>query len=172
MKKISYSLIILFTICFNSGFSQKCEVTKDPITNETITSFNFKNRMVYYEHQKGVSSLEMLFTYGGELNVTIPKGTELLFKLESGEILKLVTANDAIPKSQVVASQYSASVITYYSYLMQINKETMAKLAGSPVVLIRFPNGKGGQDDFIPKGRAKKISSAIVKGAQCMMGYE
>ncbi len=169
MKKISLLLLILFTIDCTQVSAQKCKVAKDPITNETIASFDFKGRMVYYEHKQGKSTLEMRFTYGGQLNVIMEKGTELIFKLENGDILKLLTVSDATPKAQVVASQYSAGVITYYSYVMAISKEDMAKLAGSKTILIRFPNGKGGQDDFIPKGRSKKIAGAIQKGAQCMM---
>lgn len=169
MKIKSYLLAIFFIILINCSYSQKCSISRDPITNEAIASFNYKERKVYFEHKKGILSLEMMFTYSGELNVVIPKGSELFYKLENGEIIKLITVNNAVPNSQIIANQNSATVLTFYSYIMQITKQDLNKLANSKVVLIRFPNGKDGQQDFILKGRWKKISGAILKGAVCML---
>ena len=39
---------------------------------------------------------------------------------------------------------------------MELSNDDLSKLAASPVVLIRFPNGKGGTDDLFPQAVQKR----------------
>ena len=98
----------------------------------------------------------------------VPKGTEIILKLENGEILKLATAYDASPKTDASSSMYSATIYTNYFYPIELTKDEVNKLATSKVVLIRYPDTQGGTRDFEPKGFTKKLADVLQKGAQCI----
>jgi hypothetical protein len=168
MKKISFLLLCLLALSFNNGFSQKCKVGADPITNEKVASFDFSSRTVFYEYKSGVIHLEMKFTYSGSYKVIVPKETEMIFKLENGEIIKLATISDAPPKTRATATQYSAYINTDYSYLVELTKDQVTKLATSKVILIRYPDTQGGSLDYTPKGLGKIYTNVLFKGANCI----
>lgn len=166
MKKIQIALF--FTLLSSFVFSQKCEIKSDPFTKERIVSFDFKKRSIYYELKNDVIKLEFIFNYSGELNVAVPKGTELLFKLENGETVKLLTVSQSHPKTRLIANQASASVLTNYTYVFNVNKEELSKLAISKVILVRYPDTKGDFLDFEIKVRGRKYATALYEGAQCI----
>jgi hypothetical protein len=170
MKKIYFFLLSLLLLSFTTVYSQKCKVGADPFTGEKVVSFDFSSRVIYYEYKAGITHLEMVFNYNGVLKVIVPKGTELLFKLENGEILKLVTIADAPPKTARAnqSQYYSTSFTSDYSYVMEVSKEDVGKLAASKVVLIRYPDTQGGTLDYSPKGLGKKLADVLFKGANCL----
>ena len=164
MKKIE--LLFLCVFCMNFIFGQDCEVIKDPITNARIVSFDYANHAVYYEFQDGKIKFELFTYYSGRFNVVMPKGTEVIFKLESNEILKFHTSIDAIPKWDVLGY----SINTGYSYIFELNEEDIAKLAGSKAILFRYPDTNGGtiDMDLTTRGGYKRFAKAILNGATCI----
>ena len=161
MNKLAYLLLLVLIFPFTSISAQKCKVEKDVFTNESIASFDYQKKMLYFEHKGGNTTFGFQITYNGELNVIIPKGTEILFKLENDETVALTTANDAAPISQV--SPYG--VITFYTYVMELTEENVNKLAKIAISDIRYPDGKGGFIDYKSNRKWKRI---IMKGAECM----
>lgn len=164
MKNIKILLSMILIANFSYLNAQKCNVTNDEFTKEKIVSYDFNNRVVYYELKNDTIRLEMVFNYNGECNVFIPKGTELLFKLENQEIIKLNTFMDAAPNTNVSGN----TVITKYSYKMVISKEQIANLATSKIILLRYPDAKGGYLDYQFKGFGKILSNILLKGAECI----
>src|SRR5690606_38117405 len=111
-------------------FSQKCEVAKDPITGEKMITANYKDRWVYLESKKDQTKFSLLWWFSGALNETVPKGSEVIFKLENDEIIKLTTVTDADPKRN--ANQ--VGVFTAYTYEFILDKAVLNKFASSKPV--------------------------------------
>jgi hypothetical protein len=159
---------ILFLTCFfslNSIYSQDCEVKKDPFSNEEVVSYDFKKKVVCYESKQGTITLEMLFVYSGDLKIIVPQGSELSFKLENGDIIQQSTIIDASPKTDITSN---AVIYTNYTYKIMLTKAEIEKLAGSKVILIRYPDAKGGVMDYEIKGFGKFFSKQLLKGASCI----
>jgi hypothetical protein len=146
--------------------AQKCEVSKDPFSNEKTASFNWKGETILFELKNKILKFQIILNYDGELNVIVPKGTELLFKLANGETVKVITTVDAAPRTQVV--QIENRVQTQYAYISELTKETINSLSSSKVTFLRFPDTKGGSTDFDIGKNAKKLTEAIFKGAACI----
>ena len=161
MKKSLLAIIIL-TLSL-SGFSQ-CKVEKDAFTNEKVVSYNYHNKVIYFDYRADSILFEIMFDYDGAIKVLIPAGTELMFKLENGEIIKLLTIIDSAPMSKVESN----SIRTKYSYRMILTRDEIKKMANSYVTLIRYPDTKGGFTDAKLTGLAKKFAKAIYKGAKCI----
>ena len=164
MKTKTVQLIVAFLMCATWGFSQKCKVTKDEFSGETVASFDFKDRMVYFECKGATVRLELTFDYSGELNVMVPLGSDLLFKLENGSKINKKTTVDASPKTKVVASAF---IQTDYTYIVELSKEEVEKMATAKVTMCRYPDTKGGYLDIPIKG---KWQGALFDGAVCMQG--
>jgi len=168
MKKFYFLLFALLLMNFTTLNAQKCKVGKDPITNESVVTFDYGSRAVYFEYKGSTIHLEMRFNYNGVYKVIVPKGTELIFKLENGEIIKLPTITDTPPKTDAATSSSSMYIYTNYCYQMELTKEQVTKLADSKVILLRYPDGQGGTLDYTPKGLGKILTNAINKGANCI----
>jgi hypothetical protein len=166
MKKLLIPSVIALITFSTKVSAQECKVKTDEFTQEVTVSFEYGEKVVYFEYKKGAGTLEMLFTYGGDIKQVVPKGTEVLFKLENKEIIKLTTASDTNPK--VVPGVKPEDTVTDYSYVMTVTKEDATKFTTSPVVLVRYPDEKGGQMDWAPNGKQKKTMQALMKGAECM----
>jgi len=111
-------------------------------------------------------------SFGGQITSVIPEGSEVLFKLDDEGILKIKTNSDIKPQSQVYASQYSAGVITYYSFTFDLDKESLTKLSAAKKILIRGPSPlkEGETFDINPNNRGgKKCSKEIINGSKCML---
>lgn len=159
----------MLVISVSNVFSQKCKVGKDPFTNEKTVSSDYSHRMIYFESKGDIIQMELKFTYKGSLSTFVPAGTELLFKLENDDILKLAIKEDAPPKKKVNTDMAGYNTITSdYSYVMVLTKDELTKLATSKVVLIRYPDAQGGTLDYTPKGLGKILSNEIFKCANCI----
>ncbi|MEO8149476.1 MAG: hypothetical protein ABI723_17685 [Bacteroidia bacterium] len=154
-KQLNLLCTLLFIIgSLTKGFSQKCEVTKDPISGEKLITVNYKDRWVYMENKGEQTKLSVVKGYAGELNVSAPSGSEFIIKLDNDEVIKLTTSANADPNSY--ASQ--GSVYSNYTFETILDKATLAKLAAHPPVLIRVPDLKSGERDMVEKKYFKAIN--------------
>lgn len=169
MKKTNLLLTVLtFLFLNNVAFGQKAKVTKDEFTGEQIVTA--ANAFVAYEIKNKVITLVIPFTYWAQLTNVIPEGTEVMLKMDGGEIIKLMTKGEAKPMTSVYASQYSAGVKTQYNYTFELEKITLDKLSKVKMVLARFPNFPSGNVDIEGK-MGKKLGKSILTGAKNIIIY-
>jgi hypothetical protein len=161
-----------FILCSNLAFSQKCEEKSDPISGEKRVEF--KDRHWSYTTMSMVlsnSSLQMTkpFYYEGVLQGKVPAGTEIIFKLEDGEIVVLKTISDVVGTPEVADLQMR----TQFDLIFELTKEQVHKLSKSPIVLIRRPKlvAEGTEDLGEKDLYLKRTRSAIQKGASCMITH-
>jgi hypothetical protein len=112
-------LLILSSSTFS--FSQKYQVTKDPITDEKVITATFRDRWVYMENKGDQTKLSVVKGYMGELNIEAPIGSEFIIKLDNGEIINLATISVSSPNSY--ANQ--GVVYTNYTFETTLNKEAL-----------------------------------------------
>lgn len=166
---LSLQCIILFSL-YNT--TAQCKSNIDPITGKNTSTFINYYEDVKYEKidNSDAINLSLRFKYSGEHNVKITENTPVIIKLKDGAIVTLNTYKAAVPKTQVYASQTTASVSTFYTFFFQLNSKELSLLANSKVDLIRYPSPEGGTIDFksynMITGSFKK---AITKGANCIL---
>ncbi|MBL0071539.1 MAG: hypothetical protein IPP34_06915 [Bacteroidetes bacterium] len=115
MKNTVIILFYLLTFGFVSiAYSQKCEVTKDPITGDKVITANYKDRWVYMENKGENTKLAIVKGYVGELNISSPVGDEFIIKLDNDEILNLKTSAVAAPNS------YISQGVVYTNYTLKL----------------------------------------------------
>ncbi|WP_308993870.1 hypothetical protein QLS71_012255 [Mariniflexile litorale] len=183
MIKKTLLFINLILISLNS-FSQKCVDETDPFTNERKISFDYNYKTVYLQLIDEKIEFEITFSYRGERSNEFKENTELLFKLENGNILTLKTFRKSIPKIEQI--NYSSNTFGYgmgmsmsnsqnystYSFAFSLSKTELSQLAESKIDLIRIPDTDEGKFyDLESKGETKKKIKAINKGATCMNGF-
>ena len=163
IMKLNHLIFALLLTLFNlnEGFSQKCEVKKDPITGEKLITANFRDKWVYMENKGDQTKFSVVKGYLGELNVIVPIGSEFIIKLDNDEIIKLTTTSESAPNSY--ASQ--GVVYTNYTFETILDKETIAKMSTHLPVLIRVPDLKSGERDIVDK----KYFKAATAGAKFIM---
>jgi len=166
MKRLLLIFFVLFAIGLSNIYAQKCKVENDPITNEEIISYNFKEKSIYFESKNDSLLFEIRCNYKGNIKVAIPEGSEIFFKLKDGEIIKLKTIEEAIPKSHAYATQYSAGVYSTCQFKMRPTKEVLKKLSAAKLALIRYPNPDGGHLDQEISFLSAKV---LMKGANCIL---
>lgn len=159
MKKLI--LATLLAVCVGNFSFAQCKETSDPFTNEKMNTYKWKKKVVYYECKSKKTTLEMMFMYAGALNAIISQGAELTFKTANGDVVKCQTISDAAPKVAVAGSV----IYTNFSFIMAVSKEDLEKLSASKVVLVRYPDGKGGITDLKLK---KGAANAVMQGATCV----
>jgi len=164
--KTYFLSLILFSLFFIDGNAQKCQLREDPFTNEKVVSYNWKNGIVFYEQTSDNIKFGIKCNYSGERNVIIEKGNKVIFKLDNGEIIELPTCVDAHPDTQLSASQYSASVYTFYSFVFCLSDEQLDKLSKFKVTAVRYPDTNGENLDILLKGKRNKYSKAVLEGGQ------
>ena len=153
LHQILFSLILILSSSTFS-FSQKYQVTKDPITDEKIITATFRDRWVYMENKGEQTKLSVVKGYMGELNIEAPIGSDFIIKLGNGEIINLATTSVSSPNSY--ANQ--GVVYTNYTFETNLNKELLSKLATHAPTLIRLPDMKSGDRDMIEKKYFKTIN--------------
>ncbi|MFI0430678.1 hypothetical protein [Mariniflexile sp. HMF6888] len=180
MIKKTLLFITLILISLNS-FSQRCVDETDPFTNEKKISFDYNYKTVYFQVIDKKIEFEIIFSYRGERNTEFKEGTEILFKLENGNILNLKTIRKSIPKIELI--NYSSNPFGYgmgmsmsksqnfstYSFAFSLSKTQLNQFSESEIELIRVPDTDEGKSyDLEAKGETKKKIKAIKKGATCM----
>jgi hypothetical protein len=122
MKKYIVILSLVAT-CSYTSFSQECQKLTDPFTNESLIQFEWRsggNRTLLYESRNGKATVEMKFGEVGAVEFTIPKGSEVLMKLENGDVIKLITLLEA--KSAISNATIDANnSLTFSGYSFQLN---------------------------------------------------
>lgn len=161
MRKSFLTSILVLISCIN--YAQKCEVISDPITNEKLITVNLELKWLYIENKNGITRCDFRWWFVGAVNEIILKGSEVKFKLESGEVLSFIITQDAEP----VYIQGPLMNSTEYKYVFNMDKTALEKLSLSKVILIRFPNTKITEVDMTEKSRsANKYFKAFLKGSK------
>jgi hypothetical protein len=166
MTKFNIALLCLLTI---TSYGQKCNEVVDPITSEKKVEFVKSDpslhNYVKYELVKGKAYLYKPFFYKGAIKVNSTAGTEFIFKLKDGTILKLKTSNDVTPKILGDPELRTSYLLTF-----ELSKEDLDKLATSEVTLIRFP--KMSEEGFVDADKNDPhlvlSQKALLKGADCI----
>ncbi|MFX0558644.1 hypothetical protein ACOCEA_17715 [Maribacter sp. CXY002] len=182
---IRKTLIFITLILFSSNsFSQKCVDETDPFTNERKISFDYNFKTVYFQVIDKKIEFEITFSYRGERGTEFKEGTEILFKLENGNILNLKTTRKSISKIEQI--NYTSNTFGYgmgmsmsnsqnystYSFAFTLLKTQLDQFSESKIVLIRVPDTDEGKFyDLEDKGETKKKIKAIKKGATCMSSF-
>ena len=157
-------IALLLGASVNQLQAQKCKVTKDPISGEKVVSAG--NGSVYFEAKNGKIKYDLGLQFNEQLTTTLDKGTEIIIKLVTGEIIKLYTATESKPSQQVYANQYAAGIITFYSLSFELEKQVVNQLSKAKIELIRFPDAKGKTVDVMGNSRyGKRYVKATMKGA-------
>lgn len=174
-------ILFIFILSSNTIFSQKCVSEEDPFTKEQVLSFNFRTKTVYFEHKNNKTTLEIDFNYWGERSYQFDQGTKILIKLKDGNTIELKSLNKSDPKIENVVTSngfftgfgsttsFRSDKYTVYSFSFLLSSTELNKLAQSQVEIIRIPDtDKGKFVDLKAKGRTKKKTNAIYKGAICI----
>jgi len=182
IKKIL--ILILFISITDKGFSQKCEDIVDPFTNEKRTTFDYKNKTVFFQLKEGNILFEIIFNYWGERNHEFEKNKEVLFKLVDGSTISMTTIRKAIPKIEQINSSTiypgfgggvpisNSEKFTAYSFAFLLSNTELSELSKSSIELIRIPDtDEGSFIDLKAKKRTKKKIKAIRKGAICIKSH-
>ncbi len=165
-----YLLIIaLFFLGFTSS-AQICKYVineKDPITDDIIRTV--KTRLTgptpyyYFSYIRNGSDYQFRVEVGDyeEVNVTIPKGTELVMRAGNGKVIRMQSI-EAI-SSEII--QDFGSKITRYDITFQMTEQDMLDIKDSGIVFIRIKAMKNTfSDQQIPEA-VVEISKA---NAECI----
>lgn len=162
VKKLAVFIVLFFSVGYS--YSQ-CKTVKDDFTNEIITRFdwadwNTEKFTVSFEFKNNDGSLTLGFLYNGRLEPIIPKGTDVLFKLGNGEILKFQLKSDAVPKYYTIPV-----VVSQYHYSFPIAMADVEKLLNGKVDKIRLP------DPSKPEATLDTgiFNKGMRKGAECLL---
>ncbi|HEY4198630.1 MAG TPA: hypothetical protein VGM63_23980 [Mucilaginibacter sp.] len=166
--KVSTILILLIAIAFNS-YGQKLEENKkDDFTGDTIKNVSWESLGIslsmdayrYFRISKSNSNVSF------ELKITpfkaiVPKGSEIMFKLASGDVVTLKSMEDVESCLGCGATGYKASRTkgVYLKYLM--SNEQCGKMKTDKVLKIRIYTSDGSLDWDIKDSVAKKIIKSL-----------
>lgn len=171
MKNFASSLILFLT--FHAAFGQQCNKKIDSFSNEEITTFEWKRggiRNLYFESTKGTIIFEFRGTEMGAVEQTIPKGAEVLIKLENNEIIKLTSLNDARSAVQSITLSDSDNMTFSQYYLrMEITPEHLQKLAKFRLTDLRYPDLHGSSRSLDDEQLGNKWQRLVMDGAKCIL---
>ena len=173
MRNITALLAIVLVIYSYLVLGQECLKGSDPFTNEPVTTFEWKvggGRTLYYESRNGKIILEIKFGEIGAIEYTIPKGSEVLFKLENGDIIKATTIADI--RSGVSTSTIDANnsvTFSMYYLRMEITAEQLRQFAKFKVVNMRIPDLHGSILTLGTKELRNKFERFLFEGAACLV---
>lgn len=174
MKKTIF-IILIHLLSLKSLLSQECKNQVDPFTNESMSTFDYSPYNIKYLHievKNDKRIMEFRAVENGAVAYTIPKGSEVLIKLENGDIVRLHTFSEA--SSTVGASGASGFTTTYSEYYlkMEITVEQLQKLASFKITDLRYPNLHGGNTDDKASDLRKGFRKSFMKGAKCILGMK
>ncbi len=165
--------ILLSIVLLNSytGWGQTCEKKTDPFSNEMVMSFEWKSgslRTLFYEARGGKNTLEFRVGETAAIEMTIPKGSEVLIKFENGEIIKMTTKLDA--RSAVSNTNIGTSIVTFSTYFlkMEVGADQLKKLANNKVSDMQFPDLHGGVQTYDSKELRNRFERFLLEGAKCL----
>ena len=170
MKLQSILLISLLTII---GFNTNAQICKyvvneqDPITDDIIrtvkTRLTGPSPYYYFSYIRNGSDYKFKVEVGdyGELNITIPKGSELVMRAGNGEVILMQSVESATPE---VIDDFGKK-ITRYDITFQMTEQDMRHILESGIVFIRIKEMKNTFSD-------QQIPDAVVQiskdNAECI----
>ena len=159
------SLILAFMALAVTAGAQDCESEKDAFTGAQTITFSYKNESLVYKLVNDSATLMIKINYSGEFNNSVPGGTPFLLKSTTDEIITLKSSKETFP----VTSFNGSSIISQYNYVMNLDKALLESITKDQLVLMRYPDGKGGTTDMAFKSLWKKWGKALTKGANCLL---
>lgn len=157
-------LAIAFTLVYNLSVGQDCKVEKDPFSNAQVVTYEF-GKYTVFELKENKILLTYYFRFEGELNTTMPKGSLVSFKFESGDMVELPAIQDVNPVTQVASSGKITTIWTEYFVVMEVSAEQIELFATSMMTHVKYPDMKGG---FLTQDRSKRWVKHFNEGAQCI----
>lgn len=168
-------LLVFFFLCIATFASaQRCKYLvdeKDPITDDIIRTV--KNRITgpisgltpyyYFYYIRSGSDYKIrveIADYGAQTH-SIPKGSELIIRLEDGGLIRINSIEEAQPKELKEVTE----VLTGYDVLYQIAEEDMKKIVNSGIVFIRgldFKNSFSDQKIPTPITKSSKFNAGCI----------
>lgn len=151
----------------------QCVKKTDAFSNEKVSSFEWKARGIktlYFESSQGKSIFQFRAAEMAAIEYTIPKGSEVLIKLENGEIINLFT--NAETKSAVSSMTITDSDnITFSTYFltMDVTPDQLKKLSTSKITDMRIPDLHGGSRSYDSKELRNKFQRFVMEGAKCIL---
>ncbi|WP_420318592.1 hypothetical protein [Ekhidna sp.] len=164
-------LVSFAMLCITlTSTSQICKYVvneKDPITDDIIRTI--KTRLTgptpfyYFSYIRNGSDYRFEVEVGdyGELDNTIQKGSELVMRTGSGNVVRM----ESIEKAEPEIIDDFGSKITRYNIIFRMTEETMKDIAESGIVFIRIKEMKNTFSD-------QEIPTALVtiskENAECI----
>lgn len=173
MKISNAALLVLVLLYSHISFGQECQKGPDPFTNEPVLSFEWKvggGRTLFYESRGGKITLEIKFGEIGAIEHTIPQGSEVLFKLDNGDIIKTSTmleVRSAVSTSTIDAD--NSMTFSMYYLKMEITAEQLKQFSKFRVTNMRIPDLHGGFVTYGTKELRNKFERFLFEGAVCLM---
>jgi hypothetical protein len=172
MNKFLPLLVFVLIFNFSDVFGQ-CVKKKDAFSNEIVASFEWKARGVrtlYFESTQGKSIFQFRAAEMAAIEYTIPKGSEVLIKLENEDIINLLTNVET--KSAVSSMTISDSDnITFSTYFltMDVSQDQLRKLSASKITDMRIPDLHGSSRSYDSKELRNKFQRSVMEGAKCIL---
>lgn len=163
MIRLALAFFLGLTTSFT--FSQKCEVQTDPFSNSVVISYKYGKSIVLEAIEDKVT-LKYYLKFVGEVNAGIPMGSDVSFKLENGDLVKLQTMEDVKPVTQVLTAEGIAIIWTEYIVSFSLTEEHLKSFAESKMTHVRYPDLKG---DYITEESRKRWAKRLNKGALCIL---
>jgi len=127
---------------------------KDPLTDDIIrtvrTRLTAPTPFYYFTYIRNGADYKFKIEVGdyGDLNSTIPKGSELILRAGNGEIFKMQAIQEAVPTT---VKEFS-TVFTKYEITYQTSEEAMRAIEASGIKFIRIADLKNAfKDQEIPE---------------------
>ena len=134
-----FILIIGLIILTSLSFGQKCKVQIDPFTDSKVVSYEF-GKYIIFSHKNNEILLRYQLQFDGEMNIEIPKGSLISFRLENGNIVELSALDKANPITIAGSTQsFTSGIVTEYFVTMKVTNEQLKTLAGSMMTHVRYP---------------------------------
>lgn len=162
MKKLLILLLFLFAV---KGYAQKCEAKKDAFTGKEIIEYDFGKKAVKFRVEEDKIYLEMRFSYLGELNVSVPKGTAFLLKLDNETVINLEVNAETPPLSRIVGEH----IYSFYVYEFELSKKELEQLETAGTEMVRYPDPNGGTLDLKLTGGNRRIKKHLAAGSACIL---
>jgi len=167
MKKLFITFLFVAGFLITQALAQECKYYKQGKDNNTGEPFKESRNVLVKNHafqlrKEGTSKLScfMDIVIVGSLSYTITPKDTLFLKLENYELIKLVPDKEYAPKK---IANMNGTVSRYMPYY-RITKETVEKLAASPVVKVRLSFDKPIEGE--PK---KPEAQGMMKMAGCLL---
>lgn len=167
------TFLFLFTMLIGlNSFGQKCEKIIDPFTNEPVATYEWRQRglrSIYFESSKGTIYFQFRAGEMGSIEATIPKGSEVLIKLENGAVFKLLTTDDirSTTSSTSIGESNNVMFSTYYIKAF-VSIDQLKQMAKFKITDLRYPDLNGGSKQYNEKELRDKFEKFLMEGAQCM----